>query len=95
MLNYGLSLSKRLHETVKHGCSITRPRKSARYFGSNGGEPRLKRRGGGRTFNGGPGGCVTSVRVITAELTTEGVPTAQGGQWHLTSVKRLVDRLAG
>lgn len=35
-----------------------------------------------------------SLRVITAELNTEGVLTAQGGQWHLTSVKRLVDRLA-
>lgn len=35
-----------------------------------------------------------SLRVITAELNAEGVPTAKGGQWHLTSVKRLVDRLA-
>ena len=35
-----------------------------------------------------------SLRQITAELNEEGVPTARGGQWHLTSVKRLVDRLA-
>jgi DNA invertase Pin-like site-specific DNA recombinase len=35
-----------------------------------------------------------SLRIIAAELNAEGVPTAQGGQWHLTSVKRLVDRLA-
>jgi len=35
-----------------------------------------------------------SLRQITAELNDEGVPTARGGQWHLTSVKRLVDRLA-
>ena len=35
-----------------------------------------------------------SLRAIAAELNAEGVPTAQGGQWHLTSVKRLVDRLA-
>ena len=34
-----------------------------------------------------------SLRTITAELNVEGVPTARGGQWHLTSVKRLVDRL--
>lgn len=32
-----------------------------------------------------------SLRAIAAELNTEGVPTAQGGQWHLTSVKRLVE----
>jgi DNA invertase Pin-like site-specific DNA recombinase len=35
-----------------------------------------------------------SLRVITAELNAEGVPTAKGGSWHLTSVKRLVDRIA-
>lgn len=35
-----------------------------------------------------------SLRTITAELNVEGVPTAKGGRWHLTSVKRLVDRLA-
>ena len=35
-----------------------------------------------------------SLRVIAAELNADGVPTARGGQWHLTSVKRLVDRLA-
>lgn len=35
-----------------------------------------------------------SLRKIAAELNAEGVPTAQGGQWHLTSVKRLVDRIA-
>ncbi|MEP0940279.1 MAG: recombinase family protein [Rhizobiaceae bacterium] len=34
-----------------------------------------------------------SLRQITAELNEEGVPTARGGQWHLTSVKRLVDRV--
>jgi DNA invertase Pin-like site-specific DNA recombinase len=34
-----------------------------------------------------------SLRVITAELNAEGVPTAKGGSWHLTSVKRLVDRV--
>lgn len=35
-----------------------------------------------------------SLRTIAAELNADGVPTAKGGQWHLTSVKRLVDRLA-
>ena len=35
-----------------------------------------------------------SLRAIAAELNAGGVPTAQGGQWHPTSVKRLVDRLA-
>jgi len=35
-----------------------------------------------------------SLRTITAELNADDVPTARGGQWHLTSVKRLVDRLA-
>jgi hypothetical protein len=35
-----------------------------------------------------------SLRTITAELNAEDVPTAKVGQWHLTSVKRLVDRLA-
>lgn len=35
-----------------------------------------------------------SLRAIAAELNAEGVPTAKGGQWHLTSVKRLVDRIA-
>ena len=34
-----------------------------------------------------------SLRQLTAALNDEGVPTARGGQWHLTSVKRLVDRL--
>jgi len=34
-----------------------------------------------------------SLRVIADELNAEDVPTARGGQWHLTSVKRLVDRL--
>jgi len=34
-----------------------------------------------------------SLRVIAAELNAEGVPTAKGGEWHLTSVKRMVDRL--
>ena len=35
-----------------------------------------------------------SLRQITAALNDDGIPTARGGQWHLTSVKRLVDRLA-
>jgi len=35
-----------------------------------------------------------SLRTIVTELNAEGVPTARGGKWHLTSVKRLVDRLA-
>ena len=35
-----------------------------------------------------------SLRAITAELNAENVPTARGGQWHLTSTKRFVDRLA-
>lgn len=35
-----------------------------------------------------------SLRTIAAELNAEGIPTARGGQWHLTSVKRVVDRLA-
>ena len=35
-----------------------------------------------------------SLRKIVAELNARGVPTASGGRWHLTSVKRLVDRLA-
>lgn len=34
-----------------------------------------------------------SLRKITDELNAEGVPTARGGQWHLTTVKRLVDRV--
>jgi len=34
-----------------------------------------------------------SLREITAKLNAEEVPTAKGGSWHLTSVKRLVDRL--
>lgn len=35
-----------------------------------------------------------SLRTIAAELNAEGVPTARGRQWHLTTVKRLVDRVA-
>jgi DNA invertase Pin-like site-specific DNA recombinase len=35
-----------------------------------------------------------SLRTIAAELNAEGVPTPKGGEWHLTSVKRMVDRLA-
>lgn len=35
-----------------------------------------------------------SLRTIAAELNAEGVPTAKGGKWHLTSVKRMVDRIA-
>lgn len=34
-----------------------------------------------------------SLRVITAELNDENIPTAKGGLWHLTTVKRLVDRI--
>lgn len=35
-----------------------------------------------------------SLRAIAAELNAEGVPTARGGRWHLTAIKRIVDRLA-
>jgi len=35
-----------------------------------------------------------SLRTIAAELNAEGVPTARGGQWHLTSVARLVGRIS-
>ena len=35
-----------------------------------------------------------SLRAIVAALNARKVPTASGGRWHLTSVKRLVDRLA-
>lgn len=34
-----------------------------------------------------------SLRTITNELNAEGIPTARGGRWHVTSVKRLVDRI--
>lgn len=34
-----------------------------------------------------------SLRTIATELNAEGVPTAKGGQWHKTSVKRVVERL--
>jgi len=34
-----------------------------------------------------------SLRTITDELNADGIATARGGQWHLTSVKRLADRL--
>jgi DNA invertase Pin-like site-specific DNA recombinase len=35
-----------------------------------------------------------SLRTIAAELNAEGVRTANGKEWHLTTVKRMVDRLA-
>jgi DNA invertase Pin-like site-specific DNA recombinase len=35
-----------------------------------------------------------SLRTIAAELNAEGVPTPMGKEWHLTTVKRMVDRLA-
>ncbi len=35
-----------------------------------------------------------SLPVMTAELNEEMESTAGGGDWHLTSVKRLVDRIA-
>lgn len=35
-----------------------------------------------------------SLRTIAAELNAEGVPTPNGGAWHLTSVKRMADRIA-
>jgi hypothetical protein len=34
-----------------------------------------------------------SLRTIAAELNAEGVPTPKGAIWHLTTVKRMVDRL--
>lgn len=35
-----------------------------------------------------------SLRTIAAELNAEGVRTPMGKEWHLTTVKRMVDRLA-
>jgi hypothetical protein len=35
----------------------------------------------------------TTVRAISAELTRQKVPTARGGNWHLTTVQRLLARL--
>lgn len=35
-----------------------------------------------------------SLRTIVDELNAEGIATARGGRWHLTTVKRMVDRLA-
>jgi DNA invertase Pin-like site-specific DNA recombinase len=37
---------------------------------------------------------VYSVRDICSALNARGVPTSRGGQWHPTSVQRLLDRLA-
>lgn len=37
---------------------------------------------------------VTSVRDTAAALNARGIPTSRGGQWHPTSVQRLLDRLA-
>ena len=36
---------------------------------------------------------ITSVRAIAAELNNRKVPTARGGEWHATSVARLLARL--
>jgi DNA invertase Pin-like site-specific DNA recombinase len=36
---------------------------------------------------------ITSVRAIAAELNDRKVPTARGGEWHATSVVRLLARL--
>jgi Recombinase len=35
----------------------------------------------------------TTVRAISAELTRRKVPTARGGNWHPTTVQRLLARL--
>jgi DNA invertase Pin-like site-specific DNA recombinase len=37
---------------------------------------------------------ITSARAIADELTKRGVLTSRGGEWHPTSVVRLLDRLA-
>lgn len=37
---------------------------------------------------------ITSVREVCAALNAQGVRTRKGGQWHPTSVQRLMDRLA-
>jgi hypothetical protein len=34
-----------------------------------------------------------SIRAITRELSERETPTAQGGKWHPSSVKRLLHRL--
>jgi DNA invertase Pin-like site-specific DNA recombinase len=36
---------------------------------------------------------VTSVRAIAAELNRRAVPTAKGGEWHPTSVARVLARI--
>jgi hypothetical protein len=36
---------------------------------------------------------ITSVRAIAAELNDRKVPTARGGEWHATSIARLLARL--
>jgi hypothetical protein len=36
---------------------------------------------------------ITSVRAIAAELNDRKVPTVRGGEWHATSVARLLARL--
>jgi DNA invertase Pin-like site-specific DNA recombinase len=38
---------------------------------------------------------ITSVRTIADELNTRGILTARGGEWHPTTVVRLMERLAG
>jgi hypothetical protein len=35
----------------------------------------------------------TTVRAISAELSRRKVPTARGGNWHPTTVQRLIARL--
>lgn len=35
------------------------------------------------------------LRAIVARLTTEGVPCARGGTWHMSTVRRILDRHAG
>ena len=36
-----------------------------------------------------------SINAITRELSERKIPTALGGKWHSTSVKRLLSRLKG
>jgi hypothetical protein len=37
---------------------------------------------------------LVSLKSIARELDEQGIPAARGGKWHLTSVTRLVERLA-
>jgi hypothetical protein len=34
-----------------------------------------------------------SIQAIARELNEQGIPTARGGKWHLTTVTRLLERL--